>query len=138
MNVTREIVKDLLPLYVAGEVSADSRAAVEAVLGEDADLARLADALRRGEPALSRVVPPPSPDRAALDRTKAMLRRRTWLLAFAWLFSGLPLSFVFDSGGFRFLLIRDAPVAASLCLTVAVVLWTAFAVTARRLRVTGL
>ena len=29
MNVTREIVKDLLPLYAAGEAGADTRAAVE-------------------------------------------------------------------------------------------------------------
>jgi anti-sigma factor RsiW len=137
MNVTREIVRDLLPLYVAGEVSADSRAAVEAALREDTELARLAAALREGVPAIapSKV---PAADRVALHRTKALVRRRTWTLAFAWLFTGLPLSFVFDSGGFRFLLIRDAPVVAGLSLTIAAVLWTVFALTARRLRVTGL
>ena len=138
MNVTREIVKDLLPLYVEGEVSADSRAAVEAVLREDAELARLADALRHGASAMPPAHAEPAPDRALLHRTKSALRLRTWLLALAWLFTGLPLSFVFDSGGFRFLLMRDAPVAASLCLIAAIVLWTAFALTAKRLRVTGL
>ena len=49
MNVTREIVKDLLPLYVSGEASPDSRALVEAFLREDPQLARLADALRAEE-----------------------------------------------------------------------------------------
>jgi anti-sigma factor RsiW len=137
MNVTREIVKDLLPMYVAGEVSADSRAAVEAALREDKELARLAEAMRDGVPA----TPPstaPSVDRVALDRTKALVRRRTWTLAFAWLFTGLPLTFVFDDGGVRFLFIRDAPVVGSLCFVIALGLWVAFAVTSKRLRVTGL
>jgi anti-sigma factor RsiW len=138
MNVTREIVKDLLPMYVAGEVSADSRAAVEAALREDTELARLADALRAGEPALPIASAPPSGHRAALDRTKAILRRRTWLLALALFFTGLPLSFTFDSGGLSFLLIRDAPIPGSLFFATGAALWVAFAVTARRLRVTGL
>ena len=46
MNVTREIVKDLLPLYVSGEASADTRTLVESFLREDPELARLVDALR--------------------------------------------------------------------------------------------
>jgi anti-sigma factor RsiW len=137
MNVTREIVKDLLPLYVAGEVSADSRAAVEAALRGDPELARLADALRSGTPAIpaSRT---PSADRTTLDRTKSLLRRRTWLLALALFFTGLPLSFTFDRGGFSFLLIRDAPIAGALFFVVGAALWVALAITARRLRVTGL
>jgi anti-sigma factor RsiW len=138
MNVTREIVKDLLPLYVAGEVSADSRAAVEAALGEDKELARLAGALRDGVPALPSASVRPAPDRLALDRTKALLRRRTWFLAISLFFTGLPLSFVFDNGGLSFLLIRDAPITGLMCLVVAGVLWVGFGVTARRLRVTGL
>jgi anti-sigma factor RsiW len=138
MNVTREIVKDLLPLYVAGEVSADSRAAVEAGLREDKELARLADAMRDGVPARPMAAPPPSPDRAALDRIKALLRRRTWCLAFALFLTGLPLSFAFDGGGLRFLLIRDSPMVASLCVAGAAVLWVVFAATSRRLKVAGL
>ena len=135
MNVTREMVKDLLPLYVAGEVSADSRAAVEAALRDDEELARFADALRDGVPS-----PPvaPAADRVALDRTKALIRRRMWLLALALFFTTLPLSFVFDDTGLRFLLIRDAPVPGAVFFAAGTALWWAFAVTARRLRVTGL
>jgi hypothetical protein len=59
-------------------------------------------------------------------------------MAIALAFTGLPLSFAFDETGFRFLLVRDAPVVASVSWAVAVVLWIAFAVTARRLRVAGL
>ena len=139
MNVTREIVKDLLPLYVSGEASPDSRALVESFLREDPELNRLAELLREEELTPTRGLPAaPGAGRAALSRTKALLRRRTRLLAFALLFSGLPLSSVFDQTGLRFLLLRDAPALASASLAVAAALWIAFGVTARRLRVTGL
>lgn len=139
MNATRQIVKDLLPLYVSGEASPDSRALVEAFLREDPELAKLADALRAVElapPPAASVVP--AAGRAALERTRGLLRRRTWCLAFALFFSGLPLSFVADQSGLRFLLLRDAPALALASLAVAAALWIAFGITARRLRVTGL
>ena len=139
MNVTREIVKDLLPLYVSGEASPDSRALVESFLRGDPELARLADALRAEELAPAREASvPPGAGRAALLRTKALLRRRTWLLALALFFTGLPLSFVFGDSGLRFLLIRDAPVLGSASLAAAAALWIAFGITARRLSVSGL
>lgn len=138
MNVTREIVKDLLPLYVAGEASAETRAAVEEWLGRDAELARLVEALRRDSAPTPALPVTPGAGQAALATTKTLLRRRTWLLALALFFTGLPLSFVFDSGGLRFLMLRDAPLASLACLAVAVVLWVAFGAIARRLRVTGL
>lgn len=139
MNVTRSIVKDLLPLYVSGEASSDTRALVESFLREDPELARLAEVLRAEELAPPRG-PAVTPDsgRATLERTKALLRRRTWLLAFALFFSGLPLSFVAGDDGLRFLLLRDAPALASASLAVAAALWVAYGLTARRLRVTGL
>jgi len=40
MNITRDVVLDLLPVYLAGEASADTRALVEEYLTRDPDLAR--------------------------------------------------------------------------------------------------
>jgi anti-sigma factor RsiW len=138
MNVTREIVKDLLPLYVAGEASEESRVAVEEWLRTDPELARLAavfldDAAQPPATAVTQ-----ASGQAALAATKALLRRRTWLFALALLFTALPVSFVFDSGGLRFLMIRDAPLVSSISLATALGLWIAFGVVTRRLRVTGL
>lgn len=138
MRITREIVKDLLPLYAAGEASADTRAAVEEWLRADPELARLVEEMRGiGEEGPAR---PPEPDAglAALATTKALLRLRTWLFAWALFFTGLPLSFVFGDEGLRFLMLRDAPLPSAASLAVAVVLWILFARVARRLRVTGL
>jgi anti-sigma factor RsiW len=43
MEVTRDVILDLLPLYLADEVSADTRALVEKHLEADAELARIAE-----------------------------------------------------------------------------------------------
>ncbi len=139
MNVTAEVVKDLLPLYVAGEASADTRALVEEFLRADPQLAALAATLRAQESSPPQLAAaPPGAGRAALATTRSLLRRRSWLLSFALVFTALPLSFSFDSGGMRFLLLRDAPAFAFASWVVAAVLWVAFARVASRLRVTGL
>jgi anti-sigma factor RsiW len=138
MNVTREIVKDLLPLYASGEASPDSRRLVEAFLREDPELAALAEALAAETAGPPRQAPAAGGELRALDRTKALLRRRTWLLALALFFTGLPLSFAADSSGVKFLLLRDAPAVGSASLAAAAALWILYAVTARRLRVSGL
>ncbi len=138
MNITREVVRDLLPLYISGEASPDSRALVEGFLREDTELARLAESLRAQELAPSGTPAPPDPGRVALERTRALLHRRSLLLGLALLFTGLPLSFAGDSTGLRFLLLRDAPGLGSALLAVAAGLWVAYGVTVRRSRVTGL
>ncbi|MCP4427851.1 MAG: hypothetical protein GY803_25490 [Chloroflexi bacterium] len=43
MEITRDVILDLLPLYLADEVSADTRALVERYLETDPGLARLAE-----------------------------------------------------------------------------------------------
>ena len=56
MEPTRHVIKDLLPLYLAGEASADSRALVEEHLARDPELAELARQWRNQLPG-----PPPPP-----------------------------------------------------------------------------
>lgn len=46
MEVTRDVILDLLPLYLADEVSADTRALVEKHLEADAELTRIAEQSR--------------------------------------------------------------------------------------------
>jgi len=138
MMMTREIVKDLLPLYAAGEASAETREAVDAFLRDDPELMRLLEVLRGDADPSPAPASRPDAGRAALATTKTLLRRRSWLLALALLFTGLPLSFVFDDTGLRFLMLRDAPYASGASLVGGAALWVAFSVVVRRLRVTGL
>jgi anti-sigma factor RsiW len=77
MNVTRDVVSDLWPLYASGEATADTRALVEAFLAADPDFART----------LRRVVELPSADSpslpdaeaAALRRTRDLVRGSSWM-----------------------------------------------------------
>lgn len=139
LRVTPDIVKDLLPLYVDGDLSADSRAAVEAALAADPEMRRLADALSAEAAApVPAIAPHASAERDSLTRAKSLLRRRAWLLGGALMFTSAPLTFVFEGTHLRFLLVRDAPTLAAALLVVAAGLWVAFAVTAHRARVTGL
>src|SRR5262249_7923091 len=89
MNVTREVINDLWPVYAAGEASPDTRALVEAFLQKDPEFARLLQ--RRGEEALLKEVPPglpPDREAQALRRTKRLLHGWDWLLFMAMIFSG--------------------------------------------------
>ena len=62
MNVTREVISDLWPVYTSGEAGADTRALVEEFLREDPEFAKLLQG--RGEEGLLRLaVPRLPPDR---------------------------------------------------------------------------
>ncbi|MGE3887008.1 MAG: hypothetical protein AB7H81_11290 [Vicinamibacterales bacterium] len=137
MEVTRDVVTDLLPLYVSGEVSTDTRALVEAYLRRDPELARAVAAARALElPAAP--APASSGEKAALDETRRLLRTRSSTLAAAILFTALPFTFVFEGSRITFLLIRDAPVFGGAWLATAAVMWSWHALVRRRLRVSGL
>jgi anti-sigma factor RsiW len=43
MKITRDVIEDLLPLYLADEVSADTRALVDEYLRTDPELASMAE-----------------------------------------------------------------------------------------------
>jgi predicted nucleic acid-binding protein len=49
MEISREVILDLLPLYIAGEVSEDSRKLVEEYLDQDEELRRLAERIEKSE-----------------------------------------------------------------------------------------
>jgi anti-sigma factor RsiW len=139
MNVTRDVVKDLLTLYLAGEASADTRALVEDQLKSDPVLAREVETARAGDPRLPAT---PAPDAAAemraLDATRKLLKSRTSTLAVATLFTLLPLSFAFDGSRVTFLVIRDAPIIGVAWWVTAAVMWLCHFLIRRRLRVSGL
>ena len=87
MEITRDIILDLLPLYLADEVSADTRALVEGYLETDPQLANIA---RRSR--LPEEIPVPltrEDQMAAYEEARRLMFRRTaiWavLIAFAFL-----------------------------------------------------
>ena len=139
MTMTREVVKDLLPGYLAGEASADTRALVEEFLQTDAELAGAVDLVRRDGPRLPQMPPPAATaEKAALERTRRLLRHRSSVLAVAVFFTLLPFTFVWQDSHVTFLLIRDQPIIGSAWLLTGAVMWGWYGMLRRRMDVSGL
>ena len=139
MKLDPAVIQDLLPLYLAGEASPATRRLVEEHLAADPELARLAhDAV---DPELSRLAPASAPaaptaGKAALDATRRLLRRRSWLMGCAIFTTALPFSLHGNEHGIQFFLLRDAPATAAVSFAIAALLWVAFWRVSRRLSAT--
>lgn len=137
MNVSRDVVKDLIPVYLAGDASADTRALLESYLKTDPDLAADVTAARDtslGLPATR----PPTAEKQALDATRQQLKSRTSTLVVAMIFTVLPLTFAFHGTTITFLMIRDAPAIGIAWWVTAAIMWIWHVMIRRRLRVSGL
>lgn len=135
MNITDDIIRDLLPLVHAGEASAETRALVEAYLASHPALAE--EAKRAEAWSLPATTAVPNEERAALRRTKRLLARRTWSMALGFFFTGLPLSFKASSDSFEFMLLPGHPWWVGFSLAVGLVAWIVFVRTTRALKPTG-
>lgn len=139
MTVTRDVVRDLLPVYLSGDASADTRRFVDEYLAGDLALAQEVEAARGqdfGLPATP--APSTSAEKEALDETRRRLKHRTSTLVVAAIFTVLPLTFVFDESGITFVLVRDKPVVAAAWWVTATVMWISHFVIRRRTGVSGL
>ena len=137
MTITRDVVKDLIVVYLAGDASADTRALVESYLKTDPELAK--DVEAAGHATLG--LPPthmPTAEKQALEATQQQLKVRTSTLVVAMIFTVLPLTFAFHGTTITFLLIRDAPVIGLAWWATAAIMWIWHLMIRRRLRVSGL
>jgi hypothetical protein len=139
MNVTQNVIHDLVPAYLAGEASADTVALVEEFLRLDPDLARTVEALRASPLPELPVALRPTQEKETLNMTKRLLRLRGVLMSFAIFLTLLPLRFQFDSRQIRWTFLQELPpqVAALICLA-ALTCWAGFFYVRRRLQSTGL
>jgi hypothetical protein len=139
MDVTREVILDLLPVYLSGEASAATRALVEDYLKQDPELAqriRLQSAENFAKLAPSAL--PPDLELRSLRRTQRLIGWQRWLFGFGIFFTAMLLSneFSFADGHlkeFHFLL-RDYPIEFGTCLVLGLACWTIYFAIRRRLR----
>jgi len=137
VNISRDVVKDLMPVYLAGDASADTRALVESYLKRDPELASDVKAARAASLELP-ATPAPSAEKQALDATRQLIKSRTSTLVVAMVFTVLPLTFVFHGTTITFFLIRDAPLIGLTWWVTAAIMWIWHVTIRRRLRVSGL
>jgi anti-sigma factor RsiW len=141
MDVTREVILDLLPVYLSGEASPATRALVEQYMQQDPELAQRIR-LQWTEN-FAKVAPstlPPELELRSLRRTRRLLNWQRWLFGFGIAFTALSLtSEISFNGGhlkeFHFLL-RDYPAQFGTCLILAAACWIAYFAIRRRLGTT--
>ena len=133
MTVTRDVVLDLLPLYFAGEVSADTRALVDEFLRTDPDFARMSqrfDTLLKQPHRLE----PDVAERRTFERTRMLIKYRNQTIGLAVAFSLAPFAFTFGPGGVEWVLMREQPVIALAWGLTGLACWVAAYVIGRRAR----
>lgn len=136
MNVTRDVIADLLPLYEAGEGSVDTRRLVEEYLKEHPDTLAAAsvDTRLRAEPA-SR---PEKERRASLERTRSLIKTRSIFFGAALASNLMPFSFAFSGDAVTWFMWRDAPGTAAVLMGISIGCWIAYFRALNQLRVSGM
>ena len=143
MEITRNIIQDLIPLYLAGEASADTRTLVEEFVARDPALVaaikhQQSDFLQRTLTGGKTMPLPQDHEVQTLARTRSTIAHRSWNLGLAIAFTLFPMSFVFSGGHIQWVALRDAPSMAMASWVAAAGFWLGFVIHNRRLRASGL
>jgi hypothetical protein len=135
MNVTREVVTDLLPIYFSGEASGDTKVLVEDYFRQDPDFERVARSAATPLETL-RVAAPMAADAQSekrhLESVLWGLRRRKWLFGVSLFLTLIPLSIDFTLGHFVSLTVRNGLWHAAFDWSLAAVLWFLYFARLRR------
>jgi hypothetical protein len=139
MNVTREVILDLLPVYLAGEASPATRELVEEYMKQDPDLAKRIR--QQWSENFAKVAPsalPPDLELRTLRRTRKLIGWQKWLFGFGIFFTAISLSNEFSFTGWHLneihFLLRDYPVEFGTCLALGLACWIVYFTIRRRLR----
>jgi hypothetical protein len=136
MQLTEDVILDLMPLYLGNAASAQTRKLVEQYLVEHPAMAAQAvhKAHEEGRESMRNEL-------TALRRTRSALRQRDFNMAFAIACTAAPFSFWYDGvhGGSKgWLMIRDLPSLGLAFWAAAIGFWVGYAIWQRRTRATGL
>ncbi|MFN8411122.1 MAG: hypothetical protein U0Z26_01915 [Anaerolineales bacterium] len=119
MKITRDVITDLLPVYLSGEASADTMELVESFLKNDPEFKKFVGengaVLIDNQITLSKDI-----EMETLNETKNLLRKRSGYLAFTIFFLLLPASFTFDSKGIHWIW-ANTPINVVIFLTFGII-----------------
>lgn len=137
MNIQREVILDLVPLYLSGEASQATKLLVEEYAQQHSDIADLISKTsvdlfaEREEYSL-----PKELEMKSMERTKSLLRIRSIILGVSMFLSLLPLSIRGGSEGVRWLW-SGAESYALAVGALAALAWFSYAIVHRKLRASG-
>ena len=127
MNISRDVVIDLLPLYVSGEASPATQELVRGFLAQDPELAKFA----REQEALPGAITPLAGARdveaISFGRTRRRIVAQRWAFGLAWLFTAITFSTRIETVGGNVtgarLALIDAPLVLGMAGAAAAVSW---------------
>ena len=139
MTISSDVISDLLPLYLAGEASAGTRALLEQYLREHPAFAKeVREQVERSTALLAaptvNAAPASDHEKATLERVRRFNRFRSYLLGLSLALTMLPLSFAFTESGVNWVMLRDNPRQAVILWVAALACWCFYFATGRRLR----
>jgi len=143
MNITADVINDLLPSYFSGDASPDTRTLVEDYFRRNPGFERQARHAMQSLQGLGQAAtesPDERDEKTALQRAKGLLRRQKILLALASTFTlnVLTLGFSFEIGGghvrVHWLTLPGQREAIAIIFLLAVVSWVFYFRVSRRVR----
>lgn len=123
-EITRNILEDLLPAYLAGDASADTKALIEQYAQQDPEFARLLAVASKS--VLAATPKPVTPDQElkTLHATRRRLHRRGWHLGLAIFFTFLTITYHIGPDGIHWTWAHN-PAIAVLSMFAALFFWGA-------------
>lgn len=126
MKVTREVILDLIPLYLSGDASDDTVKLVESFFESDPEFGK--QVKNDSDKLFPTNISKPQKkeiEMKSLIKTKKMIKLRSYLLGFAIFFSLVPFSFLAKPEK-AFWLLTEAPSSSMVYATFAVLFWIAY------------
>lgn len=135
MELPREVMDDLMVMYLGGEASPSTARMVEEYAAAHPDYGALLWRAQQPPP-----LPAAAPDKEleVMRMTRTHMFLRSLFVGAGGFFTLAPLTFVFKGGQLTFLLLRDAPAVASGFWSLAAASWVAAYVMHRSVRRAGL
>jgi hypothetical protein len=135
LNITREVVTDLLPIYFSGEGSSDTKSLVEEYFRDNPDFERMARSA--GTPLETlRTAPPVAAgserEKRDLESVRCGLDRRKWLFGVSLFLTLNPLTFYFTHGHLVSLMVGDILWEAAFDWSMAALFWFLYFAQPRR------
>ncbi len=127
MNVTKNIITDLLPLYYAEECSEDTKRLVEEYLQKNPELKEQAKYYSQNP--LPKQVPQSlnkNDEMKSLVKTRKLLKVRSFVMGLAILCSLAPFSFHVTEGKFYWLMLTTSTGSALIYGIIAIISWTVY------------
>ena len=134
MNVTRDVMNDLLPLYFSGEASEDTRTLMEEYFRENPEFERMARGSARSLEMLQTAVavaPEAKKEKRDLESVHKQIWRHKLNFGLALFFTLVPLAFIYSKGHLTWIMVRNAPWDAGVYWLAAALFWLLYFVRPR-------